>query len=205
MASDDKPPRQVRRRSGAVWDDDKRVAAGRKHRRAPALGVPIVRDQVSELEEALPQAAEQEEITEPYPGELSAEASRLEARVNRLNKRLHNFYERAKTDSANLVLKAVGPAPDDRCMALESRMARTDTRLRILYGILAAIGVAVLGMAPSVIKGADARGHLDGEVDAHIQQLERAMQRCSDRLDRLDADRFRLTTPQPFQPKDSQP
>lgn len=198
--SDDEDTKPGRKRPRPVWDDTKRSRGGRPRRNAPALGNPIVRDQqIDELEKALRQPMVPQDFREDtQPVDVYGRSPRERnphSRIERLDERTKALIDEAKQEAASLILKTHGPVPDERCKALESDVATIRTRLRILWGILAAFAIAIGGMAPSVWRGIGDRGRIDGETDARLRQLEQSVQHISDRL---DGARLQLVTPSPF-------
>ncbi len=125
------------------------------------------RDQIAELEEAIPlPLPPDQDITRPGHLDLSEEAEFTNERIDRLKRAL----QRAKSDTADRILKALGSRPPNE------RLTRIETRLKIVLLVLAAIGTAALGALVTVAQGLYHRGEEDGVMQTRVQQLEHRLE-----------------------------
>lgn len=129
------------------------------------------RDQLDELEAALverggaPESVDDEENTKPIALSLSNEAAFLNARIDRLK----GEVKRSKTSTANRITDAMGSRPPNE------RLTAIETRLKIAFAILAAVGSVAAGAAVTVAKGLYERGQVDGQHEIRLQNVERAV------------------------------
>lgn len=154
-----------------------------------------VRDQVDELADAIDEDGavtrpipHDEELTSPREMlELDDNDARFTAIWNRID-RLILAVGRGKRDTADRITDAMGKRPPNE------RLTSVETRVKIIWVILAAIGTFALGSAITVAKGLYERGETDGQHEIRLQQVERELER----LDHEFIDGRRHSEPPPF-------
>lgn len=182
-----KPPGRLQSQT----ERDLQGAAARRDRQSrPVHGYPIARDQVDELADALEPddgtpEREVDDVTKPHDipeiGDFVLEAYNNDLAFRTLWDRVDSTkreMRRSKTSTDDKFLEALGKRPPN------ARFTALETRVKIIWAILAAVGAIAAGAAVTVAKGLYERGETDGQHEIRLQQLERNVERLEHVLER---------------------
>lgn len=151
-------------------------------------------DQVDDLADAIgdatPEAVDWDEhVTKPHDipdiGDLVLARYQSDPAYRALWTRVDHAradMRRSRRRTADQITEAIGAKPPNE------RLTKIETRLKIVWAILAAVGSVAAGAAVTVAKGLYERGETDGAHEIRLQQVERAAERDSQRLERLERD-----------------
>lgn len=185
-SSDDEPtPRLRPHRLQSQTERDLDGIRARRERQARP-----VRDQLGELEAAIGGVVQErldDYVTKPHDipdiGDVVLDRYNSDPAYRALWNRVDSARKdqrRSRTESANQITEAMGKRPPNE------RLTQAETRIKILWAIVAAIGTLAAGSAVTVAKGLYERGETDGQHEIRLQNVEHATDQLNHRLEQFE-------------------